>query len=129
MPFTILKNDHFLLGHYDGTAHVAERLAAILPDVSNPPFTGDDDENAAGVVLLNRAMVKQYGQEVDANPIGEFITIGKGLDPESGDRPRQVIGVVADVRDAGVDREPSLYIPVAQVSLRPSPGFRANSPD
>ncbi len=79
-------------------------------------FTEEDDENAAGVVVLNRAMVKQYWQEVDANPIGEFITIGKGLDTGAGDMPRQVIGVVADIRDAGMERDPSLYVPVAQVS-------------
>ncbi len=121
MPFTILKNDHFLLGRYDGTA----TWRSVSPQyfrtfqirlLRGRMFTGDDDENAAGVVLLNRAMVKQYWQHVDANPIGEFITIGNGLEPQSGDTPRQVIGVVADVRDAGLDREPSLYVPVAQVS-------------
>src|SRR5262249_31769456 len=79
-------------------------------------FTGDDDENAARVVLINRAMLKQFWQDVDANPIGDFISIGKGLEPGPGDAPRQIIGVVADIRDAGFEREPSLYVPVAQVS-------------
>ena len=121
MPFTILKNDHFLLGRYDGTA----TWRSVSPGyfrafqirlLRGRVFTEDDDENAAGVVVLNRAMVRQYWQEADANPIGEFITIGKDLDPEAGDTPRQVIGVVADIRDAGLDREPSFYVPVAQVS-------------
>lgn len=121
VPFTILKNDHFLLGRYDGTA----TWRSISPEyfrtfqirlLRGRVFTEDDDENAAGVVVLNRAMVRQYWQEADANPIGEFITIGKDLDPEAGDTPRQVIGVVADIRDAGLDREPTLYVPVAQVS-------------
>jgi ABC-type antimicrobial peptide transport system permease subunit len=31
------------------------------------------------------------------------------------DTPRQIVGVVADVRDAGLDREPMMYVPIAQV--------------
>jgi predicted lysophospholipase L1 biosynthesis ABC-type transport system permease subunit len=81
-------------------------------------FTDEDDEKAARVALINRAMMKQFWQEVDANPIGHFISIGKGMEPGSGDAPRQIVGVVVDVRDAGLDREPSMYVPVAQVSDR-----------
>jgi predicted permease len=121
MQFTILKNDHSLLGHFDGTA----TWRSVSPEyfkvfrirlLRGRIFTGEDDENAARVVLINRAMLKQFWQDVDANPIGDFILIGKGLEPGSGDAPRQIVGVVADVRDAGFDREPSLYVPVAQVS-------------
>jgi hypothetical protein len=77
-------------------------------------FTEEDDENAAGVARINRAMMKRYWQEVNANPIGDFITIGEGMGPK--DTPRQIVGVVADVRDAGLEREPSMYVPVAQLS-------------
>jgi putative ABC transport system permease protein len=121
MPFTIVKNDHFLLGRYDGSASwhaVSPQYFSVFAIrlLRGRMFTADDDENAAPVVILNRAMMRQYWQDEDANPIGEFITIGKGLERGGGDIPRQVIGIVADVRDAGLDREPSLYIPVAQVS-------------
>jgi len=121
LPFTILKNDHFLLGRYDGTAtwrSVSPQYFKVFAIrlLRGRVFTGEDSENAAGVAIVNRAMVRQYWQDIDAKPIGEFITIGKGLDPVSGDTPRQVVGVVADVRDAGLDREPCMYVPIAQVS-------------
>ena len=49
-------------------------------------------------------------------PIGDFLTIGKDMGPGLNEPPRQVIGVVADVRDAGFNQVPMMYIPVAQVS-------------
>ena len=121
MPFTILKNDHSLVGRYDGTAtwrSVSPQYFKVFQIrlLRGRMFTDEDSEHAAGVVLINRAMIKQYWQDVDANPIGDFVSIGKGLEPGSGDSPRQIVGVVADVRDAAIDREPSMYVPVAQVS-------------
>ena len=32
-------------------------------------FTAADDENAAPVVLINRAMLRRFWQEIDANPV------------------------------------------------------------
>jgi putative ABC transport system permease protein len=118
MPFTILRNDHVMLGRYDGTAtwrSVSPRYFKTFQIrlLRGRTFTSADNANAARVVLINRAMMKQFWPYVDFNPIGDFIWIGKGL---AGDQPRQIVGVVADVRDAGLDREPSMYIPVAQVS-------------
>ena len=60
-------------------------------------------------------MFRKYWQEVDANPIGDFITIGKGMGGANQDEPRQIVGVVADVRDAGLQREPMMYVPASQV--------------
>jgi len=121
VPFTILRNDHSMLGRYDGTAtwrSVSPQYFKVFQIrlLRGRMLTDEDSEQAARVALINRAMLKQYWQGVDANPIGDFISIGKGLEPGSGDAPRQIVGVVADVRDAGLDREPSLYVPVAQVS-------------
>jgi predicted lysophospholipase L1 biosynthesis ABC-type transport system permease subunit len=67
------------------------------------------------VVLINQAMLKRFWQEVDANPIGDFITIGKGMGSGLEELPRQIVGVVADVRDAGLRMEPMMFVPVAQV--------------
>ena len=60
-------------------------------------------------------MLKKYWQQVGANPIGDFIAIGKSVGPGLEDNPRQIVGVVADVRDAGLDGEPMMYVPIAQV--------------
>ncbi|MGA8594717.1 MAG: ABC transporter permease [Bryobacteraceae bacterium] len=123
MPFTILRNDNSLVGRYNGAA----AWRSVSPAYFNVfrirllrgrLFTDKNDEDAAGVVLINRAMMKKYWQEIDANPIGEFIMIGKGMGRGLEDAPRQIVGVVADVRDAGFDREPAMYVPAAQVNDR-----------
>jgi len=119
MPFTILKNDHSQVGIYDGTASwrsVSPGYFKVFQIrlMRGRMLTDNDNEHAPGVVLINRAMQKKYWQAIDANPIGDFIAIGRGLGPS--DHPRQIIGVVADVRDAGNDREPAMYVPVSQVS-------------
>ena len=107
MPFTILKNDHLMVGRYDGTA----TWRSVSPEyfkvfqirlLRGRMFTEQDDENGAGVTLINRAMLKRYWQQINANPIGDFITIGEGMGAK--DTPRQIVGVVADVRDAGLER-------------------------
>ena len=119
MPFIIYKNDQ-MLWRWDGAAawrsvspgyFDAFRIRLLRGRV----FTDDDGEHAAGVALINRAMMRKYWPEVDANPIGEFIIIGKGMGAGMEDAPRQIIGVVADVRDAKLDLEPTVYVPVAQV--------------
>jgi len=123
MPFTILRNEHSLLGRYDGTAtwrSVSPQYFKVFQIrlLRGRVFTDEDDEKAAGVVLINRAMMKKFWQEIETNPIGHFISIGKGMAPDSQDIPRQIVGVVVDVRDAGLDREPSMYVPLAQVPDR-----------
>ena len=53
-----------------------------------------------------------------ADPLGERITIDKGAGPPYTEQPRQIIGVVADVRDDEPNRAllPIIYIPISQVS-------------
>lgn len=59
-------------------------------------------------------MARQYWSTGD--PLTDRITIAKGL-PELGDFTRQIVGVVGNVRDGGLNREPRpiMYIPWAQV--------------
>ncbi len=124
MPFTILKNrDRSMIGRYDGAApwrSISPGFFDVFKTrlLRGRVFTDDDDENAPGVVLINRAMLKKYWQQVDANPIGDFMVIGKGMGAGLEDAPRQIVGVVADVRDAGLDRDPMMYVPIAQVQDR-----------
>jgi putative ABC transport system permease protein len=61
-------------------------------------------------------MMRKFWQDVDANPVGEFLVIGKGMGAGLEDTPRQIVGVVADVREAGLDREPMMYVPVSQLT-------------
>jgi hypothetical protein len=79
-------------------------------------FTERDDGRAPGVVLINEAMAKQFWPKGD--PTGERITVNKGRGPQYEEPPRQVIGVVAEVRDEALDSnpEPILYLPAAQLT-------------
>jgi putative ABC transport system permease protein len=118
LPFTVNGRDQ-KLGRYHGAA----TWRSVSPGyfevfrirlLRGRLFTNDDGEQAAGIALINRAMLKKYWQTVDANPIGDFITIGKGMGAGVEEPPRQIIGVVADVRDAGLTLEPMVYVPIAQ---------------
>jgi predicted permease len=79
-------------------------------------FTDQDDAVAPGVVLINEAFAKQYFKDKD--PVGERLMIGAGVMKElSMERERQIVGVVSDVRDGGLNNEPGphMYVPNAQV--------------
>jgi putative ABC transport system permease protein len=60
-------------------------------------------------------MAKRFWQ--GASPVGVQITIGDRMHPDWAES-RAIVGVIADVRDAGLDRDPEsiIYVPAAQVS-------------
>jgi predicted permease len=79
-------------------------------------FTDQDDALAPGVVLINEAFARQFFK--DQEPVGQRLMIGAGVMKElSMERERQIIGVVSDVRDGGLNNEPGphMYVPNAQV--------------
>lgn len=81
--------------------------------------TLDIRDNSAGppVVLINEAMARQFWPEGD--PLKDQLTIGHGVMAEFADEPeRQIIGIVGDVRDSGLnnDPRPKMYVPQAQIS-------------
>ena len=79
-------------------------------------FTESDTGGSAPVLIINAAMARKFWPNGDA--IGQQVTIGKGLGPEFDDPTRQIVGIVADVREAGLDSRPPpvMYLPAAQVS-------------
>ncbi|HTY82960.1 MAG TPA: ABC transporter permease, partial [Silvibacterium sp.] len=86
-----------------------------IPILQGRDFTPQDTTGAPGVVLINEAMAKQYWPK--QNPIGQQIIIGKGVGPEFEEPARQIIGVVGDVRDGGLNRNPRplMIVPQSQV--------------
>jgi predicted permease len=79
-------------------------------------FNERDDALAPGAVIINDAFAKQYFK--DKEPVGERLMIGAGVMKElAAERERQIIGVVSDVRDGGLNNEPGphMYVPNAQV--------------
>jgi putative ABC transport system permease protein len=88
-----------------------------IPLLRGRLFTDRDDSGAAPVVLISETMAKQFWPQSD--PMGELITIGgKFMGPEFEEPPRQIVGVVADVRDTSLNNsaEPTTYVPITQLS-------------
>src|SRR5690348_1725524 len=93
-----------------------EYLRAMrIPLIRGRFVTPADTAISTGVVVINQAMARQLwpGEE----PLGQIITIGKPMGPEWTDRPRQVVGVVGDVKNISLN-EPAraeTYVPYTQV--------------
>ena len=87
-----------------------------IPVLRGRAFTERDDSGSTPVVVINQAMAHQFWPKSD--PLADRIWIGKGLMPQlATETPRQIIGIVGDVRDGGLNRDPqpTMYIPNAQV--------------
>jgi predicted permease len=86
-----------------------------IPVVRGRAFSERDAAGAQGVVIINEAMAKQYWPKGD--PLQDQIEIAKGGGPQFAEPPRQIIGVVGDVRGSSLSREPvpAMYIPWAQM--------------
>jgi putative ABC transport system permease protein len=87
-----------------------------IPLISGRVFTDQDNGAAGRVVVINQALAKEYWPKGDA--LGARISIGKGVGPEFDEPPRQIIGIVADVREGALSRPPDqiMYVPFAQVN-------------
>jgi putative ABC transport system permease protein len=80
-------------------------------------FAETDDKASQPVVIINEAMAKQYWKNRD--PLQDRIMIGGGMMHElAAEKPRQIIGVVADSRDAALNRDPDpkMFVPQSQVT-------------
>jgi predicted permease len=79
-------------------------------------FNVRDTGRSTPVVVINEAMARQFWKKGD--PLSDRLVIGRGVMREFADEPeRQIVGVVGDVRDGGLNNEPgpTMYIPQAQV--------------
>jgi predicted permease len=98
----------FISPHYFDVFHI--------PVVQGRAFTDHDDASGALVVAINEAMARQFWPNRTA--VGERISLGKGLGANFEESPREIVGVVGDVRDEGLNSTPgpTMYVPVAQLS-------------
>ena len=106
-----------------------------IPLRSGRPFLPSDDENAARVLIINETFATRYFPS--ENAVGKRINLGSPDDPVW----REIVGVVADVRNFGIreesrvasyspyDQTPAGYVfPVLRTSVPPEsvvPGARA----
>ena len=87
-----------------------------IPVQRGRSFNESDDSRGQAVVVINEAMARQFWPEGD--PLNDRLIIGRGVMREFAEEPeRQIIGVVGDTRDGGLNSEPgpTMYIPQAQV--------------
>lgn len=78
-------------------------------------FTDRDNGTASGVVVISESMARKFWPS--GNPIGERITIDKHLGPDFAAPPREIVGVVGDVRDLAMNQEPAPMIYLAQAQV------------
>jgi predicted permease len=97
-------------------------VAPAYFDVFSIPVTRgrDFDERDSGaapkVVIINEAFARQFF--ADSDPLGQQLLIGRGAMREfATETARQIVGVVGDTRDTGLNRDPqpAMYVPQAQV--------------
>jgi len=88
-----------------------------IPLVSGRAFTDRDSLNAPGVVIINQAMADKWWPAGDA--IGHRITLGKGIGGVWTEPSREIVGIVANVRDSALDHEaqPVNYVPLSQLRM------------
>jgi predicted permease len=87
-----------------------------IPVLRGRVFNDRDVGGSPPVVVINQAMARRYWPNSD--PLSDKIWIGKGLMPQlAKETPRQIIGVVGDIRGNGLNNDPAptMYLPQAQV--------------
>ncbi|HEY6944259.1 MAG TPA: ABC transporter permease [Candidatus Acidoferrum sp.] len=77
-------------------------------------FSESDSSSSSPVALISEALAKRYFPNED--PLGRHLTFGF---PANGIVSREIIGIVGDIHDVSLGKEPGpmLYVPYAQAPL------------
>ena len=83
--------------------------------VNGRPFSENDASGGSPVAIVNQEFVRQYFSGLDG--VGQSILIGRREGAQFADNSRQIVGVVADTREMGLNEpvSPTVFIPLAQV--------------
>jgi putative ABC transport system permease protein len=86
-----------------------------IPINSGRPFTARDNGGGSRVVIVNEEFAKKFFAKGDG--LGSLMIIGKDVGPEFDEPPREIVGIVGNVRQ-GLDQPPNpiMYVPMAQVN-------------
>jgi predicted permease len=90
--------------------------ALSVPILRGRGFTERDDGTQPGVVIINQEMARRGWPNSD--PLNDRLLVGRGFGPQyDADPVRQIVGIVGDVRDVGLNRppRPAMYVPIAQL--------------
>ena len=118
LPFTIEGNAPLPQGSVETAHYVAAspgyfRVMEISLERGRL-FSADDTAATPPVVLISEKMARQYFPH--ENPLGRQMMFGF---PPNGNVVREIVGVVSDIRDVslGKDPGPMMYVPFAQAPL------------
>jgi putative ABC transport system permease protein len=90
--------------------------ALKVPILRGRAFNARDDAAQPGVVIINQEMARRVWPNGD--PLNNRLLVGRGFGPQyDADPVRQVVGIVGDVREVGLNRtpRPEMYVPMAQL--------------
>jgi len=100
-----------------GWMYVSESYfkALEIPLRRGRQFSLRDTATSPPVVIINEAFANKYWPKED--PVGKQIEIGRGMGPDFAEAPREIVGVIGDVKEAGLGSPVTeeMYIPLAQV--------------
>ena len=120
LPFAIVGKPP-VSGEFNGSEQwrsVSPRYFRVfrIPVVRGREFTETDTGTSSRVVIVNDAMAKKYWPNED--PLGQMMVIGKGLGPQFEEPPRQVVGIVGNVRENGLGNAGVgvMYVPQSQMT-------------
>ena len=120
LPFTIVGKPP-ASGEYNGDEQwrsVSPNYFRVfkIPLLRGRAFTETDTGASLRAVIINDAMAKKYWPKDDA--VGQMIVIGKGLGPQFEEPPRQIVGIVGNVRENGLGNAGVgvMYVPQSQMT-------------
>jgi predicted permease len=98
------------------TAHYFDVLR--IPVLSGRAFTSSDSHTSAPVLVVNQQFVRNYFK--GENPIGQHVHIGAMMGPGFEDPVREIVGVVGDIKQTGLDQATPgiMYLPPGQIPDR-----------
>ena len=108
----------------DAPAHGGGQWLTISPgyfDVFKIPvkrgraFNERDTQQSPGVVIINETLARRFWEKGD--PLNDRLAIGRAMREFATEPDRQIVGIVGDIRNGGLNNDPGpmMYIPQAQV--------------
>src|SRR5215469_1452076 len=118
LAFQIVGNPPLQAGTADSANYVpvSPRYFSVMgiPLLRGRLFNESDSSSSAPVELISEALAKHYFPNED--PLGRHLLFGF---PANGIVSREIVGIVGDIRDVSLGKEPGamLYVPFAQAPL------------
>jgi putative ABC transport system permease protein len=97
-----------------GSPHYFSALS--VPLLKGRLFDQRDTGKSARVAIVNEMFAKKYWPKGD--PIGQRITIAKGLGPQFEEPAREIVGIIGNIRENGLKTgdQPVMYVPQSQIT-------------